>query len=95
MDGWALFTAIGLLAVFAGLSWLVRRGVPGVPQAEGDLRLLQRVPLGRGAEVLVVALGERRLLLAHDAAGVRLLTALDDGLAEAPTFEGAPAEPTP
>lgn len=85
MDGWALLTAIGLLAAFAGLSAAVRRGVRGPVRAQGTLTLRRRVPVAPGVEVLVVGVGDRRLLLASDAGGVRLLREL-----EGPPPAGAP-----
>lgn len=94
MDAFAelLRPLLGSAAVLGGLL-LVRRRVAAAagPRSRGQLRVAERVAVGRGSAVVVVEVDERRFLVGAGEQGLRLLSELTPPPPGAAAAEVAPA----
>lgn len=78
MDGWALLTVVALLAVFAALSWWVRRVyAPDRPAAQGAIAVLGRHQLGPDHQLWLLDVAGQSVLVGSGRGGVHLLSHLD------------------
>lgn len=95
---WRMFAALSVvLALLAGLGWLLRRGVLA-RRSSGALAVESALPLGERRSLVIVAVEGRRLLLGLAPGQVSLVTELqrlttfDHALAQAQS--AAPGAPT-
>lgn len=76
----ALLMVVGLILL---LAWLLRKLPGGALRAHRDLRVVAQLSIGVRERVVVVAVGNRQLLLGVTAESVNLLMQLDEPLSEA------------
>lgn len=79
------FALLLVLALVVGLGWLVRRIGGGALRGPSGLRVVATLSVGTKERVVVVAAGDRQLLLGVTAQQVNLIQALDTPLPEVAT----------
>ncbi len=83
------------LAVVIGTPLLLRHWLrKGRGPGSGDVRVIARTPLGRTAAAVIVATGDRRLLLGVTESSVSLISELEADGAEPSTATGTDARAT-
>jgi flagellar biogenesis protein FliO len=89
-----------VLGLCVGALWAAKRWLRGAPVAAASqqLRLLEALPLGNRCTLYLVSAGDRRILVGADAAGLKTVTLLPEGfadaLAEADCAAGGIEDPT-
>lgn len=79
------FALLLVLALVVGLGWLVRRVGGGALRGQPGLRVVATLAVGTKERVVVVAAGDRQLLLGVTAQQVNLIQALDSPLPDVAT----------
>lgn len=74
----------GVVALAMALAWMARRLQLGAGHAHRRLRVLESLPVGAKERVVLIALGDRQLLLGVAPGSVRTLQILDTPVAEPP-----------
>jgi flagellar biogenesis protein FliO len=89
-DPKALLARLGVgtvvvLGLCVGALWAAKRWLRGAPAAAASqqLRLLEALPLGNRCTLYLVSAGDRRILVGADAAGLKTVTPLPEGFADA------------
>lgn len=78
--GGTVMALLIVVAVILALGWLLRRLPGAAVRGHGPLRVVASLPVGVKERVLLVAAGERQLLIGVTAQQVTLLQALDTPL---------------
>jgi len=72
----------GVVALALALAWMVRRLQLGVGHGQRRLRILESLPVGAKERVVLIALGDRQLLLGVAPGSVRTLQTLEAPIPE-------------